>query len=503
MNVPLKEGFHYSGPLVATYVGSGALSTPTGGLRCNFRADQELDGSIQLVLSRIDPRDFVFNLISLFETPRKVVFRGTTDDGSTLSIDLFGAGNALSPDSEGYSAVYYRPEQFTIWSNTRGPIHPEFLLTNFAFTPFTHLGEPPALPPPHILELTIPVDQGKHVVELRPLPDYVSRIVALWQSKHVVPTTQMVMRTDGCTPAHMFRLAKKLCWLLSTASGTVVQWISVDGHDREKNARYRHHAARRTGSFGSMPVIPIREFGYQQNTLVLQTFLQSGLERLYVPEQEEAITRIIAAFLDARKEGDYSEARGIKTVVLLEMLKNLFVDRYRVMHWEVIMPKALRKRMVKAITEMLCKAGVSEETVTLVRETLGQLGHPHFKRILSFMLNELALAEDNEVVRHVVETRNSLVHYGQFLSTRDPEQAIRFGFGDAGVELFTLISFVDRLMIRILGYSGTYIDYSRSTTSTLRQVIGALPIKSMRTESASPSETSTRSVGVPNPPAED
>ena len=50
-------------------------------------------------------------------------------------------------------------------------------------------------------------------------------------------------------------------------------------------------------------------------------------------------------FLIARLENDYAEARGIKTVVVLEMLKEFFVHEYSEKVWEPMLPQALRRKI--------------------------------------------------------------------------------------------------------------------------------------------------------------
>jgi hypothetical protein len=473
----LKEGFQYDefSALVATYAGSGILSTPTGSFNCRFRADQECSGKLQVVFDQILPTDFAFHLIPLIERPRRVSFRGTTDDDVTVVLSCDDSGRPLSLDTNGYASIYFRPKKLTAYSSTFSATPPQFLLTNFAFSPFTHLGEPPRQPESHVLSLN--VAERSHAIDIQPLSDYVRRIVRLWQTRDILPTAQLVIKSaaDATAPSS-FELVTNICKLLSVVAGTVVQWLAVEGFDQEKRRGYRLHVARLTKPYCSLPLVPIAEFGYQTNSNILQSFLQGGLEQMHQLEPT-TINGLIAAFLDARLEHDYIEARGIKTAVVLEILKGLFNKELSETEWDVLLPKPLRKRISTVVRAALEENDIQPEAVEIAQEALAQLSRPTFRRVVLFMLRKLALPEDDTAINAAVWSRNSLVHTGRFLSTNNPQKATSLNIADAAQEFFLLLSFVDRLLLRLLGHSGLYIDYSRSTRWQLSPVIADLPVR--------------------------
>ena len=165
-------------------------------------------------------------------------------------------------------------------------------------------------------------------VEITPLPDYVQRIVSLWQTRAIVPTCELHIPTPAGAPKEWpFDLAVRICKLLSVAAGTVIEWIVATGLNAQGERTRTVHAARRTKPYCSLAVAPIKEFGYEANTRMLHEFLQHGLDH-FMSRDWRKMSGLISAFLDARLENDYAEARGIKTAVVLEMLKDLFVDEY-------------------------------------------------------------------------------------------------------------------------------------------------------------------------------
>jgi len=92
------------------------------------------------------------------------------------------------------------------------------------------------------------------------------------------------------------------------------------------------------------------------------------------------------------------------------------------------------------------------------------------------MIEQFGLVED-ESVKAIVASRNSLVHTGQFLSVKDPAKGKDLGFADAGHEFFTLLSFVDRILLRIVGHLGMYTNYSECSMNRFAPVMESLPVR--------------------------
>jgi hypothetical protein len=475
MPVRLKEGFAYnSHDAVATYEGAGSLVTESGArMACEFRADQDCNGVVQVLCHRILPSDFAFHLLALMDTGGSASFRGTTAAGATVVMDPERGGRPLSLDTDGYGSMYFLPRKLAVYEKEPPSTCHRFLLTNFAFSPFTHLGEPPHQPPPHRLSLKI--DTQCVEVEIKPLPDYVERVVTLWQTRAIVPTCELEIPTvPGASKEWPFDLAARICKLLSVAAGTVTEWIvATDLNERDERTR-SVHAARRTKPYCSLAVAPIKEFGYEENTRMLQEFLQHGLDHSKARDWQK-MNALIAAFLDARLESDYAEARGIKTVVVLEMLKNLFFDEYCKNVWDPLLPQSLKKKIGTVIKKAL-KENIPSEAAGAVQDKMGQLD-PSFRLLLLYMIQQLGLVQDEKTVKAVVNARNSLVHTGQFVSVKDPAKGKDLGFIDAGHEFFSLLSFVDRILLRVVGHAGMYTNYSACSMDRFSPVTENLPVR--------------------------
>jgi hypothetical protein len=182
--------------------------------------------------------------------------------------------------------------------------------------------------------------------------------------------------------------------------------------------------------------------------------------------------------LDARLETDYAEARGIKTAVVMEMLKNLFINEYSSKVWEPLLPQSLRKNIRTVIKRALKESSIPSEAGSVVEEKLAGFD-PSFRRLVLYMIEQLGLIEDETTVKAIVAARNNLVHTGQFVSVKDPVKGKDLGFLDAGHEFFSLLSFVDRILLRVVGYHGVYADYSDCSISRFSRVIKGLPVRSI------------------------
>jgi hypothetical protein len=122
--------------------------------------------------------------------------------------------------------------------------------------------------------------------------------------------------------------------------------------------------------------------------------------------------------LDAKAEADYLEMRGVKFAVAMEILKTLF-----------------RKSM--------------------------NINGGAFKSLIQNLCNSINLSVSKQEIDLFVKCRNSLIHEGEFFCiTAKPKQRKRFhALGTQTEEYLFLVNFLDRVFLKLLGYSGPYIDW--------------------------------------------
>jgi hypothetical protein len=65
-----------------------------------------------------------------------------------------------------------------------------------------------------------------------------------------------------------------------------------------------------------------------------------------------------------------------------------------------------------------------------------------------------------EEVKLFVESRNSLIHKGDFYyNTAEPRKRKKCPLSSAVEEYFFLVNFLDRVFLKLFGYSGPYMDW--------------------------------------------
>jgi hypothetical protein len=60
---------------------------------------------------------------------------------------------------------------------------------------------------------------------------------------------------------------------------------------------------------------------------------------------------------------------------------------------------------------------------------------------------------------------------------KDPVKGKALGFSDAAHEFFNLLSFVDRILLRVIGHEGMYMNYSGCSAKRFSPVIQELPVR--------------------------
>jgi hypothetical protein len=85
-----------------------------------------------------------------------------------------------------------------------------------------------------------------------------------------------------------------------------------------------------------------------------------------------------------------------------------------------------------------------------------------FKSLIENLCNFLNLSVSKQEIDLFVECRNCLIHEGEFYcKTATPKQRKRCKpLNTQTEEYLFLVNFLDRVFLKLLGYSGPYIDWS-------------------------------------------
>ena len=262
--------------------------------------------------------------------------------------------------------------------------------------------------------------------------------------------------------------ADDICYLLSLARGTKIQWISRIDYSSEGVEVHRHHSSRITKAYCPLPVIDPRELSDTA------AFLETSLP-IYLAQRDKwkLSRRLIDSYLDAKAEADYLQTRGVKLAVVMEMLKQTFLDATQQQGLVRSSPQfsAMAAKLKRAISTVLSAAGWNESERAVVYGKLRGLNRVPFQDLVLSLCAHLDLTLPEADVRLFVKCRNSLVHHGRFYcETAGVNPARSVQPHDRPVdEYFWLIHVLDRVFLRIVGYRGPYIDWSAAEHPVRRE----------------------------------
>jgi hypothetical protein len=242
----------------------------------------------------------------------------------------------------------------------------------------------------------------------------------------------------------------EVCALLGLGQGSFVNWIWRDDYESRRRVR-RVMVDRITRPFGGMPLLPVRLPG------VIPQFVCQCLSAYRERLVQYRLGPIIRLICQARY-GRYSdlETRGVTLAIVLEIL-SLAHSRER--GTELRMPPGDYKAGVSTWRPLVRNAlesayGRRSDIDSMLGSIVSGLNRTPFATRLRAMAEDFKLpSESMELgaqVRNVVNTRNELIHVGRFRS-KDPAGTLN--------EFFGLMEFTDRLVLKILDYSGPYMGW--------------------------------------------
>jgi hypothetical protein len=240
---------------------------------------------------------------------------------------------------------------------------------------------------------------GRELV-LRPAPDHEGIREHLRDHHGCAITASLETRVTSRDELDLvIAVVDRVCALLSLARGTLVTWLYYEiATAREYIASYGRNA--KTKDYCGSELIESNRRGETSG------FVQQVYERYAQIEATFEMLRVIHARLDVN-EGAFLETRGLVGVALVEYLASAYSREFGF--------------------------GSADQSASLTDK-------------LALMCEALHAGFEANEIRAVGRTRNHLAHRPRFAS------------GDPYVEHLQLTHFLDVILLRLLGYSGPYVD---------------------------------------------
>lgn len=275
-------------------------------------------------------------------------------------------------------------------------------------------------------------------------------------------TAEMIIDAIIESKDKVLEIVNNICSLLSLARSTKINWISYTLENSKGESLEINHENKITKSYSSLKLI-----GYEKPD-ELKYFIESTYVNFINKNYVWMFDIIIEEYIDAIKEGDYLEFRGLKLATTMEFILGNFHSNNST---EYILPEkefncknGIESSIKKAIN---CKlsGSIEKEKIDLLLKSIKALNSPTFRDSLIKLYGNfkfLLLKEEKEEINNFNKLRNNLVHSSSFQPFKETNSWNNFRF---------MLVFVGKIILMLLGYNGNYLDWSSADISNEKSML--------------------------------
>lgn len=287
---------------------------------------------------------------------------------------------------------------------------------------------------------------GGRRVQLRRTTDYNQAVAELSARRGVRVTCTATTTIDPQLEIDSIAsMMDTLCDIMSVARGTLVGWASFEirtAAELPGYSQYRNSVARRYEQLGLIDVDDC------ENT---KRFLEEGFQRCEELGKDLSVTKIARAFIETRAGHIFIESRSLLIAILVEYLASA---RARLEGQTYFLKKScfgkgrsfLRAKVEAALKEIY--PDISDDHLPLMLERLAELNRRSLKSKLKILDTWLGVGFIEGEIESFVKARNRLAHQGLFPEDGTPKEHYQ-----------RMQHFIDRIVLRLFGYRGSYYDF--------------------------------------------
>ena len=285
---------------------------------------------------------------------------------------------------------------------------------------------------------------------IRPVSGYNKIIKDIEYTHNVAVTADLLIEGNIENKDNTIQIVDNICSLLSLAKGTKINWISYTIENNNGEVLEKYYSNRVTKSYSTLGLISY------ENPNDLKKYLESTYINYIDKLNDWKFNIIIEEFIDAVKEGDYLELRGLKLATTMEFI----LGKYKSLNdCEFYIPEDefekndIDLKIKKALKYELSDILTIKQIDSLSKGTKG-LNRRIFRESLFKLYKNLKITlskEEKEKIKSFIELRNNLVHRSDFQPFKEPNSWINYRF---------MLAFVSKIILGRLGYVGNYIDWS-------------------------------------------
>ena len=312
------------------------------------------------------------------------------------------------------------------------------------------------------LSLDIPPEASIELDGVRltfaPVEHYFDAVSTLYTRDRYALTAFLTVETPDRLLAASY--ADRACELASYACGCRIAWLHMEGIDATHNVVSAWLPNAITGPFVPLPLI-------EESTL--WTFMQAqwASYSAFRAENVKQARRLLGLLLNATSSDDFLELRGLKlagtvdalsSLVLPNELPRIFISNGR----RDAFLSDLREHIRGSAENYLIPdppedLGRQVRWIAQITEKTNELLRPSFRESLGRVCEILAIPTESLDIPRFIQSRNELVHEARFICQRakPPDD---WPFAEPAHEYYSMLRFVDRLVLRALHYRGVFID---------------------------------------------
>lgn len=279
--------------------------------------------------------------------------------------------------------------------------------------------------------------------------------------KGVAITAEVLIRAEHTVDhAPPTDLIEALVYVLSVGAGCKCQPIYRRAFDGAGTLVEVRHEARIVRPFSSQALIPATA----GNRDINRKYVERGVAAYLAWIKKLPLNLVLDAYLDAKSEGDFLEARGAKLAVALEALKHEFEPQLGGLlagpHMDKERFAELEAELVQCARDWFRRRNFPAmlEEDMIADDSFRDLNRATFRDLVTALTEFLDLFTTPEEIREVVASRNKLVHQGQFACVA---AAVEKGLPKPPAkelisEYLSVVHLLDRIVLRLLDYDGLY-----------------------------------------------
>jgi len=352
-----------------------------------------------------------------------------------------------------------------ILENTK--VQYRFKITNFKF-----IGNQPYKVNETSTQAELKISINGIDIIIRPVSSYNKIIKDIEYTHNVAVTADLLIEGNIENKDNTIQIVDNICSLLSLAKGTKINWISYTIENNNGEVLKKYYSNRVTKSYSTLRLISY------ENPNDLKKYLESTYINYIDKINDWKFNIIIEEFIDAVKEGDYLELRGLKLAATMEFI----LGKYKSLNdCEFYIPKdeynekKIDSKIKKALKCKLSDILTNKQIGSLSKGTKG-LNRLIFKDSLIKLYESLKFTlskEETEKIESFKKLRNNLVHRSDFQPFEEKNSCNNFRF---------MLAFVSKIILGLLGYVGNYLDWSSNNISVEKIMLKKIEYKLQKKE---------------------